>query len=285
MKYTVLGSSGFIGSHVAALATQQGHEVDRPARDEKLDGRDLGHVVFAIGITSDFRSRPYETVTAHVTKLQEILTTTSFDSLVYLSSTRVYSRCPIDPLREHGSAVSEEMPVGVLSSDFSDLYNLSKLMGESLALTHGSKAKIARLSNVVGPDFASDNFLISVVRDCVKSGKVKLRTSLDSSKDYVAVQDVARIVLKLGTEGQHSIYNVASGSNTTSRTIVQRLAELTGSTVEEERGSPTVSFPRIDVGRIEREFGFVPQNFEAMISSLVSEFRSHLSLQNSKNAA
>ena len=80
MKYTVLGASGFIGSHVANLARREGHDVDCPGRDENLDGRHLGHVIYSIGLTSDFRQRPHDTVTAHVTKLQEILTRTTFDS-------------------------------------------------------------------------------------------------------------------------------------------------------------------------------------------------------------
>lgn len=280
MKFTVLGASGFIGSHVAGLATQLGHEVFCPKRDELLDGCELGHVIYSIGLTSDFRQRPHNTVTAHVTKLQEILTRTKFDSLVYLSSTRVYARCPAD-----GTAVTETQPLGVLSSDFSDLYNLSKLMGESIALTHGPQVKVARLSNVIGMDLASDNFLISVVRDCLEKGRVELKTSLDSAKDYIGVDDVARLLLRIGVEGTQSIYNVASGLNTTHREIASSLKKLTGADCVVANGSPTTTFPPINIRRIRNEFGFEPQNMETIIETLVNGFRAYLTHQKNKNAA
>ena len=284
MKYTILGASGFIGSHVANLARREGHDVESPGRDENLDGRHLGHVIYSIGLTSDFRQRPHDTVTAHITKLQEILTRTTFDSLVYLSSTRVYARCAVDD-SAGAQTVSESQPLSVLPSDFSDLYNLSKLMGESIALIHGPKVKVARLSNVIGMDLASDNFLISVVRDCLERGRVELKTSLESAKDYIGVDDVARLLLRIGVEGTQSIYNVASGTNTTHREIVATLTQLTSADCLVANGAPTTTFPPIDIRRIREEFGFEPRNMETIIESLVNGFRTYLSHQKNKNAA
>lgn len=281
MNFTVLGSSGFIGSHVAALAKSLGHTVECPGRDESLCGRDLGHVIYCIGITADFRRQPHQTVTAHVTKLQEVLTTGSFDSLVYLSSTRVYGRCVAglnDANPRVGAAlrprpVIESTPIPVLTTDFSDLYNLSKLMGESIALAVGKNVKIARLSNVVGPDFESENFLSSVLKDCVRYGHVTLRTSLDSSKDYVWVNDVATFLLRLGAEGQSPIYNVCSGRQTSNAEIFGTLAELTGATCSVIPNAPAVRFPQIDNALAKSELGFNPRDLQSLLPDLVSEFR------------
>ena len=285
MRYTVLGATGFIGMRVAALARSLGHNVCCPSRDENLDGRDLGHVIYSIGITADFRRRPHDTVTAHVTKLQELLTRTSFDSLVYLSSTRDYARC----LRLAGtvaesqqwSGVTEESTIPVLPTDFGDLYNLSKLMGESIALASSPRARVARLSNVVGPDFDSDNFIISVIRDCVRSGRVELQTALDSTKDYVSVDDVAAILLQLGPSGSHSIYNIASGVNTSHEAIVRELIGLTAVSVAVAEGAPTVTFPRIDIRRAATELNYSPRRLEGLLPELVSGIRDHLSRQHS----
>jgi nucleoside-diphosphate-sugar epimerase len=276
MKFTVLGSTGFIGSRVAALARTQGHEVICPGRNESLQGRELGHVIYAIGITADFRSRPHETITAHITKLQDVLTQSSFESLVYLSSTRVYARCtPISESLDTACAAAETMPVPVVSSDFSDLYNLSKLMGESIALAHGSNVRVARLSNVVGPDFDSENFLTSILRDCVQTGRVTLRSSLDSAKDYVSVDDVASVLLRLGQEGRSPIYNVASGCQTTNGEIVEALLQLTNATFCVAPGSPTFRFPAIDISRLKTELGFAPQRMDAILPPLAEEFHQH----------
>jgi len=66
-RVTVLGGSGFIGSHVARHLRRLGVACDTPARDdESIFSRPLGHVIYAIGLTADFRARPLETVEAHV---------------------------------------------------------------------------------------------------------------------------------------------------------------------------------------------------------------------------
>lgn len=282
MNYTVLGATGFIGSHVAALARSLGHEVCCPGRDDNLDGQHLGHAIYSIGITADFRRRPHDTVTAHVTKLQEILTRTSFDSLVYLSSTRVYARCASpEESSDTWPGVSEATAIPVLPTDFSDLYNLSKLMGESIALMSSPRVKVARLSNVIGADYDSDNFILSVIRDGVRNGHVELKTSLDSAKDYVSVDDVASLLLQLGPTGKHSIYNVASGANTTHGEITRELTQLTGATVTVADASPTITFPRIDICRAATEFHFTPRRLEGLLPALVTGLRTHLQSQSS----
>ena len=47
-------------------------------------------MIYAIGVTADFRTRPFETMEAHVSVLCEILRDARLDSLTYLSSTRLY---------------------------------------------------------------------------------------------------------------------------------------------------------------------------------------------------
>ncbi len=285
MKFTVLGSTGFIGSHVAALARSQGHDIYCPSRRDSLAGRDLGHVIYAIGMTADFRQRPHETIEAHVTKLQEVLKQSSFESLVYLSSTRVYARCAAGGHADGLHSVNEKTAIPVVSSDFSDLYNLSKLMGESIALSHGNGVRVARLSNVVGPDFASDNFLTSVLRDCIQKGRVVLRSSLASVKDYVSVHDVAKILLKIGTEGRSPIYNVASGCQTTNGAIVTELSRLTGAEITVLPEAPTLGFPPIDISLLSSEFEFAPQCMEEILPDLVAQSWEYYSLPTRREAA
>ena len=158
MKYTIFGSTGFIGSNLAAEARAAGHDVCCPGRDDVVIDGDPGHVIYCIGVTADFRRRPYQTIDAHVMHLQKILQQSEFETFTYLSSTRVYQHCV-------GPVVTEEAGLNVRSQDSGDLYNISKLLGESLLQLHGDGVRIARLSNVVGNDITSDNFLFSVMRD------------------------------------------------------------------------------------------------------------------------
>ena len=95
--------------------------------DATVFERPLGHVIYGIGVTADFRTRTLETVGAHVCALVEFIARARFDSLLYLSSTRVYKGAP---------ATDEESPLRVSPSDADDFYNLTKLTGEALCLTN-----------------------------------------------------------------------------------------------------------------------------------------------------
>src|ERR1700686_1955024 len=87
---TVLGGSGFIGSHLVQKIRQLGMDCYRPERDDELAGKKLGDVIYCIGLTADFRRKAFQTVDAHVCKLRDVLERCDFDSLSYLSSTRLY---------------------------------------------------------------------------------------------------------------------------------------------------------------------------------------------------
>jgi nucleoside-diphosphate-sugar epimerase len=248
----VLGASGVIGRHLVAQLRAAGETVFTPERGETaIYEKPLGHVIYAIGLTADFRQRPFDTVQAHVSLLAEVLQRADFESLLYLSSTRVYARA---------SEGREDAWLPVQSQDPSDLYNLSKLMGESLCLHGGRKdVRIARLSNVVGGEDAdSDNFVPSLVR-AARAGRIVLRTAPDSAKDYIHIDDVVTLLQRIATRGRERLYNVASGVQTTHAQWMERLAERTGCVLEVVPGAPLVSFASIDISRIRTEFGFEPR--------------------------
>lgn len=261
MSWTVLGASGFIGRHLATRLCADGQVVYAPDREAPdLYNRPLGHVIYAIGLTADFRTRPYDTVQAHVSVLAELLQRAHFESLLYLSSTRVYAR-----------AVNgrEDEPVPVLSQDPSDLYNLSKLMGESLCLQDArAGVRVVRLSNVVGGEDAdSANFVPSLLREA-RGGRIVLQTAPDSAKDYIHIDDVAELLPRIAARGRERLYNVASGVQTRHADWTSHLSRQTGCAVDVAPGAPTVRFAPIDIARIRAEFDFVPR---PVLSALPSQ--------------
>lgn len=263
--FTVLGGSGFIGSHLVAALKALGETVEAPRRGEPLTGRDLGHVVDCVGLTADFRRRPFDTVEAHVGHLARVLRDADFRSLLYLSSTRVY---------DGAGDGRETATLSVNPSRPDDLYNLSKLTGEALCLNSPRPGvRVARLSNVYGPDFRSENFLTSLVRDAVSHGRVRLRTTLTSAKDYVAVGDVVALLPRIARHGQERIYNVASGRRTTNGEIVAELRHLTGSAVGVDDEAEERVFPEVAIDRVRDEFGFAPGHVLDALPGLVEEFR------------
>ena len=264
MKFTVFGSQGFIGSHLTRSVIESGHECLTPERDDYDFDRELGHVIWAVGLTADFRDRPMDTVRAHVASPIDVVERGRFESFLYLSSTRVYA----------GAARgTEETTFSVDPTSLSDLYNISKLMGESLC--HASlrpNMRVARLSNVFGGDFESTNFLTSVIRDAVEKGEIVFSTAPDSAKDYISIDDVVRALFDITTRGRHPVYNVASGINTSNAEIAQELQTLTGCDVRFANDAPLVNFPSVSIDRLQDEFEFQPVRLVDALPALVRSF-------------
>ena len=90
--FTVLGADGFLGRVVVRHLRAAGHNVLAAGRDQGIPfHRPLGTAIYCIGLTSDFRVRPLDSARAHVSVLVDCLENAEFDSLLYLSSTRIYA--------------------------------------------------------------------------------------------------------------------------------------------------------------------------------------------------
>jgi nucleoside-diphosphate-sugar epimerase len=205
-----------------------------------------GVVIYSIGVTSDFRERPYATTEAHVGILGRVLQRPGVNQLTYLSSTRVYARS-ID--------THEASPLSCLSGDPSDIYNLSKLLGESLVLRDPREGlKVVRLSNVLGPGQSRHTFVGSLLDEARLGRCVTIRQSPDSAKDYVSLQDVTRLLPLIATEGRERLYNLGSGVNATHRQVASWL-ERQGVTVHfAAQAQYGLSFPTLRIDRLRNEF-------------------------------
>jgi nucleoside-diphosphate-sugar epimerase len=253
-RWTVLGGRGFVGSRLVDHLRVKGAEVWVPAReDPALWDRDLGHVVYGIGLTGNFRQRPFETMEAHVGVLSRMLECARFESLTYLSSTRVYMG---------NSRTDEDALLTVQPGDLSYLYNLSKLAGEALCHASGrTGVRVARLSNVVGPgmDAASGNFVAALLSEAA-SGHILLNSLPESEKDYIDVRDVVVMLQKIALHGSQRVYNLASGVQTQHLQWVRALCAHFGCSWAASKSAQLQSFASIDNGRLVREFGFVPKS-------------------------
>jgi len=264
VRYTVIGSQGFIGSHLVQYLRAAGHDCLTPPRDyrEVIDEA-LGHVVYCVGVTADFRRRPMDTVEAHVCHLLPLLRSGRFETLLYLSSTRIYAS---------SGRPDAELIVDPANPDH--LYNVSKMMGEAICLSaRPETCRVVRLSNVFGSDLHSDNFLSSIVRAALEAGRVDLSTDLNSERDYLDVYDAVGALAEIATRGRQRIYNLAFGSNRTTAQLVDVLRRETGCEVNVPPGAPTVRFPQIDIAAVRTEFGFRPRDVLAALPDLVQKFR------------
>ena len=273
MKFTVVGASGFIGGALARKLDVLGHEVFAPARGgNALLEHALGHVIYAAGITADFRSRPFDTLRANTTMLAELLEHARFDSFLYLSSARLY---------RHVAHAVEDAAIPVRPTDPEDLYDLTKLTSESLCHASTRRAvRIVRLSNVVGADFRSNNFLSDMVRSACGNGVIELRTDLDSAKDYVCLHDVVDALPEISMAGSHTCYNLAAGANLTHRQLIEPILAASGARLIVCEDAPRSVSPIIDISRLRNEFAYRPSAVLPLITELVREYRKQQHVEN-----
>ncbi|MGY5151483.1 MAG: NAD-dependent epimerase/dehydratase family protein [Candidatus Nitrosopumilus sp. bin_6a] len=265
MKFSVFGSTGYLGSSLIKKFKDGGIEYDAPdLRNEKNLGENLGHVIYAIGVPN-FKRYPSKAIDAHVILLNKLLNETNFESFLYLSSTRIY---------QNASSTDERSDLLVNPLGENNLYNISKIMGE--AICNSSKkanVRIVRLSNVTGKNFNSNLFLPSIIQESLKSKKVTLQTDLESEKDYVYIDDVLDILPKISLKGKDSIYNIASGKNITNEQIVKELQRITGCKVEVAKNATKYSFPTISIEKIRNEFSFKPISILDKFDEIVNEYK------------
>lgn len=247
--FTVLGATGFIGRHLAEYLRGQGHSVYLPERDcPHLRGKPLGHVIYCIGTTGNFRQNPHAAVDAHVNKLYSLMEGAEFDSWLYLSSTRIYERMPKE------QEAREDMDISVFPSSHS-IFDLTKLLGESVCIeAAGNKAKIVRLSNVYGYDQSSRTFLGAVLNDLCVGRPVEFQDSPESEKDYISIEDVTSFLMKIALSTEAGIFNLAKGQNLTNHQIANALRSI-GCSITFKEGGGTRVFPRISSEKISLRFG------------------------------
>lgn len=242
MRISIFGSKGFIGTALVARLREEGLDPDTPDRTRVLAGppaHGWGTIVWAAGLTADFRSRPHDTIAAHVGDLNALLRQGGVERLVYLSSTRVYQR---------SAHSGEQGALPVMPTDPSDLYNLSKLTGESLSLSCGvPQVLIARLSNIVGPGEARrETFLGAICREAMQ-GEIRLQSAGESAKDYLWIDDAVRVLASVARDDTCGIMNVASGRQITNLEWAKVICDETGANLRIRPDAVETTFPAIDV--------------------------------------
>jgi nucleoside-diphosphate-sugar epimerase len=237
---TLIGGAGFIGGALAARLRSAGVQVDTPARDADLRGKQLGTLLYCAGVTGDFRSRPGDTIEAHVTRLSDLLHGADVERVVYLSSARMY---------RYADSTAEDAVLRIAPGDPDQLYDLSKVLGEAICAVHPN-AVAARLSHVFGNEPDSPNFLSAMVRAAVGNGVIRLSSAAASTRDYVGVHDVVDVLDWLRGAPVTGLLNIASGTTVRHADLVAEISRLTGAALEVEPDAPMVLHPAVDISRL-----------------------------------
>ena len=251
MRYTIFGSTGRIGSYLKKYITSYGDDVYCPARkDYYSSNKNLGHIIYCCGITTDFKHRSFDLIQSHVCLLFHLLKETSFDSFNYISSSRLNF-----PKKSTIRKIHPEF-----YGDYEiDIYNASKLAGEALCLNSNiPNVKISRVCHVVDPtDKSRQNFLSDICGQA-KMGEIRLNSSLNTKKNYIFIDDLAYLLRVIGPYGKKNFYNIGSNNMISNDEIVEKLVKLTNCNYILNKNVRTIFEPKIDIADMIKEFNYTP---------------------------
>ena len=194
---TVIGGSGFIGSHVADQLSEEGFQVrifDRKGspwkrKDQEMIIGDLrdndllnkaiagSEVVYNFAALSDIdlaRNKAVETVEINVLGNAQVLEACRINSVkrfVFASSVYVYSR-------EGSFYRCSKQAAESYIEEFQNVYNLDYT--------------ILRYGSLYGPRADSTNGLFRIVSNALETGVVRYNGSPDAFREYIHVEDAAK---------------------------------------------------------------------------------------------
>ena len=231
--------------------------------------KNLGHIIYCVG-SDDWQKKPIKGFYSNFGHLKEIIFNNNFKSIIFLSTTRIYL---------NSNHTFEEKNLSINSQKANDYYNILKLASESLLLKLNKKVKIIRLSNVFGFNYKSPLLLPTLIRDGITKKKIQIIISQHSTKDYIHINDVIKIIFKILRHGRSDIYNVASGNNISIKKIVQILKKKLNCKVILKNQNKKVFEPKINISRIRKEFRFksklnIKKDLPVLIKKFNTKFKS-----------
>lgn len=246
MYYTVIGSTGFLGSRLCASLKKLGLEFWAPEKQSKeILARELGCVFYCAGLTADYSKVPFDTIRAHVSYLSYILEKGKYDHLVYLSSTRLYDSTKLE-------IANEDAILKFSTSNPHHLYDLSKALGENLCMTTNyEKTSIARLSCVYDWMPNAPGFLSSILSRIRHESEFLLDSSSGHCRDYISLNDTVSSLISIGRNQTSGIINVASGRNVYNHEIADYLLAF-GYKIKFSKYGDDISLPTCNIDRLKK---------------------------------
>lgn len=273
MNFTIIGGQGFVGSEVVNQLTIDSHTVWVPEKsDDTVYEKHLGTVIYCAG-HGDCTNNPMKVLQSNTTDLSLLLQKAKFDKLVYISSTRVY-------MNQHQS--DETCDLSIINEDDRKLFNLTKLVSEELCFKSKRNCIVVRPSNVYGVALDSPLFLPSITRSAILNGKVDMYVPENYSKDYVAVSDVAKVIIhisKLKTNNE-KVINIASGYNVTAKDIADILAKQTNCEIIWHESSSNERFPETQINTMKSILNINPRSVKEDLVNMINAYKEHLSQAN-----
>ena len=212
------------------------------------------------------KKKPKKGYLSNLGHLKKIVFNNKFKSIIFLSTTRLYINSK--------NTTKENSNLSVNSESENDYYNILKIASESLLLRLNKKIKIIRLSNVFGFNHKSPLLLPMLIKNALKKSQIEITISLNSTKDYILIDDAINLIFKILKDGKQNIYNVASGKNIKIKRITNIIKQETGCKIILKNQKKVMLEPKINIKRIQQEFNF-KNNFklEKYLPELIKKYK------------
>ncbi len=246
MRLFITGATGFVGSHVANLAAEQGADLrllsrpnsnraNLPQAADVIEGDLRNPQAFApalqgcdavIHVAADYRlwvPDPAEMYKANVEGTRELLRLAreaGVPRVVYTSSVATMG------FKRDGTVVNESTPVS--QADMIGHYKRSKWQAEQVAIEAARGGQQVIVLNPTTPIGASDTKPTPTGRILVDFLNRNFPAYVETGLNLVDVREIARMhiaALEVGTPGERYILG---GENLSLKQILDRLGELTG---------------------------------------------------------
>jgi len=223
---SVFGSTGYIGNTFCELFPDRIAKI--PREDRNFDSKDVLYFISTTTNQNVFKDLHVD-IDTNLSLFVDVLSKCKDRDVVFnfVSSGFVYGNDVIDAKETDCCN-----PTG--------FYSITKRTAEQLLIsycqTFGIKYRIIRIGNVYGLDKTvtpGKNVLGYMISLLKKNHPIKLFDGGDYLKDYMSVNDVCKaidLVLKKGELNE--IYNIASGTSQTFRSIITTARDILGSQSE-----------------------------------------------------
>jgi UDP-glucose 4-epimerase len=205
MNIIVFGGSGFLGSHVADVATENGHDVtifdlkkskhlkpgqkmiegdilNREQVQIAMEGQEIIYHFAGLADLDDAASKPLQTVEYNILGTTNVLDEArkfKIKRLIFASTVYVYS-------------------------DLGGFYRCSKqaceLYIEEYQKKYGLEFTILRYGSLYGPRADDTNSIRIFLRDGLVDGKIIYRGTGEETREYVHVKDAAKLSMEILSE-------------------------------------------------------------------------------------
>ncbi len=301
-KAIITGGAGFIGSHLAARLKAQGLELtlidnlstgSRNNVADLLDDRcelihadaseavadpdlwdgvgQVYHLAAAVGVQRVIDD-PAAMVHNNVEQTSSVLEAARLAgaSVLIASSSEVYGKCPVLPLREDMDLVYGPTTASRWA------YGLTKAIDEHLAIDmhrrHGLRVVIARLFNTIGPRQVGHYGMVvpRFVERAVAGKTIDVYGDGTQTRAFCDVRDITRAMTELMAKDDcfGRVFNLGSEQRVTINELADRIIELAGGTA----GKRLVSYEKAfgpdfedpahrlpDTTRLTEAIGFQPE--------------------------